>query len=636
MKIRLVLRRLVVAISLTTLLLWPPRALLAQPVAPAATDQTAGEMKIAQTLATELTAAPSDVSFLVILDDQLAPESVVQSAATEDALARRAALYTSLTAQARQTQAPLRAWLEERGIPYRAHYLVNMLEVRGDLTLARALAQQPGVNRLVRNPKVAGVDVAATNRPTWQTLAALPRLAPAATLPWGLTYTHADDVWALGIRGQHIIVAGQDTGVIWDHPALKPAYRGWNSATMTVTHAYNWFDAWGRDPIADSECPGDAQIPCDDDNTFYHGTHTLGAVAGDATAMGDTVIGMAPDATWIACRNMLDGLGTPASYTSCFEFFLAPYPQGGDPLTDGKPELAPHVINNSWGCPPAEGCDAASLRQVVEAMRAAGIFVVASAGNGGAGCSTINAPIGMHDAVTSVGAHASNGVIAGFSSRGPVTADGSGRLKPDLSAPGVSVRSLGWSGGQPSVNNLLSGTSMAAPHVAGAVALLWSAAPALIGDIDATEQVLLKSAAPVLDAGCTNQVQSPNPVYGFGRLDALAAVELATAPITLTVMLQDDEGQPRADVPILLIDQRTGYQHAQSTDANGMAQWGGASPSLALAGSTTPLLFAGVYNLQFLVGGEPVVWGKIVLQTGETHTIASTIGHVLWLPVVAK
>ncbi|MBE2240438.1 MAG: S8 family serine peptidase, partial [Caldilineaceae bacterium] len=474
MKIRLVLRRLVVAISLTTLLLWPPRALLAQPVAPAATDQTAGEMKIAQTLATELTAAPSDVSFLVILDDQLAPESVVQSAATEDALARRAALYTSLTAQARQTQAPLRAWLEERGIPYRAHYLVNMLEVRGDLTLARALAQQPGVNRLVRNPKVAGVDVAATNRPTWQTLAALPRLAPAATLPWGLTYTHADDVWALGIRGQHIIVAGQDTGVIWDHPALKPAYRGWNSATMTVTHAYNWFDAWGRDPIADSECPGDAQIPCDDDNTFYHGTHTLGAVAGDATAMGDTVIGMAPDATWIACRNMLDGLGTPASYTSCFEFFLAPYPQGGDPLTDGKPELAPHVINNSWGCPPAEGCDAASLRQVVEAMRAAGIFVVASAGNGGAGCSTINAPIGMHDAVTSVGAHASNGVIAGFSSRGPVTADGSGRLKPDLSAPGVSVRSLGWSGGQPSVNNLLSGTSMAAPHVAGAVALLWS------------------------------------------------------------------------------------------------------------------------------------------------------------------
>ncbi|HQY92028.1 S8 family serine peptidase [Caldilinea sp.] len=534
MRITLTIRRLIVATGIVAFLLGAPHELLAQTVEPSTPDQANGQTRLAQALAAELMAAPSDVSFLVILDDQLDPAVAVQATtvqatatAAEDAAARRAAIYTALSAQARQTQAPLRAWLKERGIPYRAHYLVNMLEVRGDLTLAQALAQQPGVNRLVRNPKVAGIEVAATHRPTWQTLAMLPRLAPAATLPWGLTYTNADDVWALGFRGQHIIVAGQDTGVIWEHPALKPAYRGWDSATMTVTHAYNWFDAWGRDPIADSECPGDAQIPCDDDTTFYHGTHTLGTVAGDATVMGDTVIGMAPDATWIACRNMLDGFGTPASYTSCFEFFLAPYPQGGDPLTDGKPELAPHVINNSWGCPPSEGCDAASLRQVVETMRAAGIFVVASAGNGGSGCSTINAPIGMHDAVTSVGAYASNGVIASFSSRGPVTADGSGRLKPDLSAPGVSVRSLGWSGGQPAVNSLLSGTSMASPHVAGAVALLWSLDPQLIGKIDETEQILLNSATPVIDAGCTGVAQSPNPVYGYGRLDMLKAVEMA-------------------------------------------------------------------------------------------------------------
>ncbi len=514
------LRRWLLAASVITFLLWLPHPLAAQGSDPTA----AGWMKIAQPLRAELAAAPADVSFLVILDDQLDPATTVQTAGltAADALARRAALYTALTAHAQRTQAPLRAWLEARGIAYQAHYLVNMLEVRGDLALAQALAQRPGVDRLVRNPQVSGLQgVTTAPRFGWRTLAELPSQISVAALPWGLTYTNADDVWALGIRGQGIVVAGQDTGVNWDHPALLPAYRGWDTAVMTATHAYNWFDAWGRDPLLDGECPADAQIPCDDNG---HGTHTLGTVAGDATPMGDTVIGMAPDAAWIACRNMRDGDGTPASYTSCFEFFLAPYPQGGDPLTEGRPELAPHVINNSWGCPPPEGCDVDSLRQVVETMRTAGIYVAASAGNGGPGCSTVNNPIGMHDAVTSVGAHASNGAIAGFSSRGPVTIDGSGRLKPDLSAPGVGV----WSALPNQGMNSLNGTSMAAPHVAGAVALLWSLDPSLIGKIDETEQILLDSATPVLTKDCTvtNTEQSPNPVYGYGRLDVLKAVEL--------------------------------------------------------------------------------------------------------------
>lgn len=632
--IALMMRRWWAAVIVMMMLASTPCVVLAQGVDPS----TAAQAKIAPSLASELNAAQDPVSFLVILSEQLDPHTVVSSSSADDALARRKALYAALTAHAQRTQAPLRAWLDARSIPYTAHYLVNMLEVRGDNVLAQQLAQRTEVGRLVRNPAVHSLDVIDASRPVWLSREMLPFRSTNATLPWGLSYTNADDVWAMGIRGQGIVVAGQDTGVVWDHPALKPGYRGWNMAAMTVTHPYNWFDAWGRDPVRDSECPQDAQIPCDDNIGTYHGTHTLGTVAGDATAMGDTVIGMAPDATWIACRNMRDGDGTPSSYTACFEFFFAPYPQDGDKMTDGRPELAPHVINNSWGCPPSEGCDVNSLRSVVEMMRAAGIYVVASAGNGGPSCSTVNNPIGMHDAVTSVGAHNNSGAIAGFSSRGPVTIDGSGRLKPDLSAPGVGVRSAGLTfSDQPTVNLSLSGTSMAAPHVAGAVALLWSAMPALVGDVDITEQVLLKSSTPISVSDCSGVVQSPNPVYGYGSLNILAAVEMANAPVTLTVFLQN-AGQPVVDVLVTLEDMRTGFQYQQRTDENGRVQWGRSMDDPEIAAHTDTalaLLFAGDYDMKLIVEDMVLPIGQISLAKGESLTLEKAITF-LWFPLIVN
>jgi len=99
---------------------------------------------------------------------------------------------------------------------------------------------------------------------------------------------------------------------------------------------------------------------------------------------------MAPEAKWIGCRNMNEGVGTPASYIECFEFFLAPYAAGGNPSA-GDPAKAPHVINNSWECTPGEGCGPDALRMAVESARAAGILVVASAGNSGSGCGTVAA-----------------------------------------------------------------------------------------------------------------------------------------------------------------------------------------------------------------------------------------------------
>ena len=180
-------------------------------------------------------------------------------------------------------------------------------------------------------------------------------------------------------------------------------------------------------------------------------------------------------------------------------FSSLPIPRAAIRLHEGRPDLAPHIISNSWSCPISEGCDQDSLRATVEVVRAAGQFVVAAAGNEGSACSTVMSPIATHDAVFSIGAHDSSGTIASFSSRGPVTSDGSGRLKPDLSAPGVGV----FSARAPDAYSTSSGTSMATPHVASAAALLWSAAPSLIGDIDLTEQVLIKSAVPVPVSQCS-------------------------------------------------------------------------------------------------------------------------------------
>lgn len=574
----------------------------------------------------ELAAAQGPISFLVILRDQVEPERFLaqQELQAASTTARAAALYNELTTVAQRSQAPLRAWLDEQGIPYRAFYLVNMIEVQGDLEVAQLLRRRLDIDRLVANPKVAQHDSSgqglASYLPRFHELVVDARAT--AALPYGLEATNAPAVWALGYTGQNIVVASQDTGVQWDHPALRVAYRGAISPTISltnpvsVTHVYNWYDAWGSDGRPGT-CEIDPQIPCDDDG---HGTHTVGTMVGDATPDGDTIIGMAPNAQWIGCRNMVEGVGTPASYTACFEFFLAPYPQGGDPFLDGRPEYAPNIINNSWGCPPSEGCDVDSLQQVVAAVRAAGQMVVASAGNKGPRCGSVEDPIAIYDESFSIGAHDSTGLVASFSSRGPVTVDGSGRMKPDLSAPGVNVRSA-------SVNSSyrsLSGTSMASPHTAGAVALLWSAHPELIGNVDATEQILIKSAVPVQASTCgaTGEATVPNYVYGFGRLNVLAAVEMANAPATLAVRLMSESGAEQPATDLTLTDLLTGYHYTATTVFNGVAHF--------------PTLYAGDYELT--VASTPALTQTVALTGSEEAqlTITLTVSTATYLPIIVR
>jgi serine protease AprX len=424
----------------------------------------------------------------------------------------------ALFAKAQQTQAPLVEWLRNRGLDYRSFYIVNAMWVRATRDVALEMAARSDVARIEGNPRIVNVepvDLTAEERPA---AAAAPQVIEA-----GVTYIHAPDVWAQGFTGQGIVIGGADTGVRWGHAALINHYRGWNGAS--ADHNYNWHDSIHS---GGGICGANSSVPCDD---HTHGTHTVGTAVGDDG--GTNQIGVAPGAKFIACRNMDQGVGTPATYIECMEWFLAPYPVGGTPA-QGDPTRAPDITINSWGCPPSEGCSAGTLQSAIESQRAAGIMTVVAAGNAGSSCSTVADPPSIYDAAYTIGSFSSStGTIAGSSSRGPVTIDGSNRRKPDITAPGVSVRSALNTGD--SDYGSLSGTSMATPHVAGAIALLWSAHPELRHRIADTENVLNDAAVdvPLTVSGtsCT-AVTFPNNVYGFGRLDVKGAADLAAASIS--------------------------------------------------------------------------------------------------------
>jgi hypothetical protein len=221
--------------------------------------------------------------------------------------------------------------------------------------------------------------------------------------------------------------------------------------------------------------------------------------------------------------NLARNLGNPAYYLDCWQFLLAPYPQEGNSFDQGEPRRGAMVFNNSWGCPAVEGCDSEVFQPAAAALRAAGVFVVVSAGNAGyGGCGTVKDPPAIYDEVFSVGAVNASGQLAGFSSLGPVEVDGSMRTKPDIAAPGEGVLSAFPN----SSYEVTSGTSMAGPHVAGTIALMWSANSDLIGNIEQTEKILRESAQPYTGylPVCVGTETVPNNGSGYGLLDAFAAV----------------------------------------------------------------------------------------------------------------
>lgn len=434
--------------------------------------------------------------YFVILKDQT---DVTMAASIEDPIWRREFVYTKLVEHADKTQVNLRATFDQFGLDYKPYYLVNAIEVEANPLLLLWLRSQPEVDRVLDS-------IVLRPLPAPLPIQGGPRENPPDAPAWNLTSIGADQVWAdFEVRGEGVIIGQSDSGVQGDHPELQATYRGRDG-----TDNYNWYDPWNG-TTAPTDLGG-------------HGTHTLGSIVGQT-------VGVAPEAIWYGCVNLARNLANPALYLDCMQFMLAPFPQDGNPLTDGDSSLGANILNNSWGCPVIEGCDATALQPAVIALRAAGVFVVASAGNDGVGgCETIQSPLALYDDAFSVGAIDKNGLLGIFSSLGPVTADDSGRVKPDITAPGVDILSA-------ALNNtyaVQSGTSMAGPHVVGVVALIWSANPTLIGQIDATEQILQETAKPydyslplcARDPNST-EITYPNNAVGYGLVDAYAAVARA-------------------------------------------------------------------------------------------------------------
>ncbi len=416
----------------------------------------------------------------------------------------------ALQETADRSQKGVRAYLEARGVPYRSFWIDNVIVVeRSDLSTANTLATSFPEIAVLRARRAPILHEPVDIRPS----------ATLTAIESNLQHVLADQVWDMGYTGQGIVVANIDSGVRYTHDALVNPYRG-NLGGGSFDHNHNWWD-----PYLGTTAPSDSQ---------NHGSHTMGTMVGDDG--GDNRIGMAPGAQWIACKSFQGG-DIDAQLLECGQFMAAPWDLTG---ANADPDLRPHIVNNSWG-------DCGQVYDdwydgVLTAWHAAGIYPVFSNGNAGAcgyssppGLNTVGNPARAGN-VTGVGATGtSDGQYAIYSTWGPtddpdtVNPRGYPQLKPQVVAPGTNRSAYGT--GTDATYGGMSGTSMAAPHVAGLVALMWSAAPCLLGDYATTETIIEETATPIPYATGGSPAPGPDnvPNYatGWGEINALAAVEAA-------------------------------------------------------------------------------------------------------------
>ena len=451
---------------------------------------------------------------LILLQEQT--DSKAAAKGYVDRKAARRAVTEDLRRTASRSQTNLLRLLQQQNAKHRAYWIANVIGAETTRGLVEALSTRDDV-QVIESDRAFHVPLESSNDAVASQLTGPEEITSVGA---NIRVIKATNLWALGFTGQGIVYANADTGVQWDHPALRSHYRGWNGTT--ADHNYNWWDAIHSDIDGNGTNPigFNSPVPADDNG---HGTHTMGIGIGDDGAGNQ--VGVAPGAKFICCRNMDQGTGRPSTYLECMQFFIAPTDLNGK---NPDPDRGADTVGNSYTCPPDELCAPNTLHVMLQNLRAAGVFMACSAGNSGPVCSTIDSPPALDDAAITIGATDNSDNITSFSSRGPIAIDGSLRRKPDLVAPGFSV----LSSYPPNTYQFLSGTSMSSPHVSGGVALLWSAFPAMRGNVDYTQTLLQQTAVHLTNATmCGTNVGVPNNVFGYGRIDLLAAYNAAAYPV---------------------------------------------------------------------------------------------------------
>ncbi|WP_165878270.1 S8 family serine peptidase [Micromonospora sp. MW-13] len=441
-------------------------------------------------------------------------------------------VHKKLIDTAAASQAGLVRMLDAEGVAHREFWIANTIKVTGNADLVRRVAARPEVEQITADEKyeLPVVEVAEQQ-------------ALLAGIEWNISRVNAPRVWQdFGVTGEDIVIGSIDTGVLYTHPAVTRQYRG-NLGNGRFDHNYNWWDP-------SNVCGAPSLIPCDNNS---HGTHTVGTMVGDDGA--GNRIGVAPGAKWIAAKGCEERSCSQEALLASGQFMLAPTDLRG---RNADPARRPHIVNNSWG---GSATISPWYRPTVRAWVAAGIFPQFSSGNPGAACGAAGNPGNLPESYAA-GAFDAAGRLYSNSGRGP-SAWGADMVKPNITAPGVAVRS--------SLNNgsygPLTGTSMASPHVAAAVALLWSATPSLERDIDATRAILDGSALDTEDLTCGGTKENNN-VWGQGRLDTFAAVSRSPVPakgqLTGTVL-----GAGNAPVAGATITITGALTRTRSTGSNG-------------------------------------------------------------------
>ncbi|HLE99766.1 MAG TPA: S8 family serine peptidase [Gaiellaceae bacterium] len=431
----------------------------------------------------EQIAAQGQTTFWVLLRQRA---DLSRAQGIQDWGARGRFVHERLTRTADASQSGLRSLLRKRGVPFEPFWIVNAIRVTAGESVVKELAAQREVERIIAD---GAYRIQKPERGSSQ--------QRVTSIEWGIDRIRASLVWStFGVRGENIVVANIDTGVQYNHPALVGKYRGNQGGSFD--HNYNWYDP-------SRVCGSPSLVPCDNNS---HGTHTMGTMVGDDGAGNQ--IGVAPGARWIAAKGCESNSCSFTALLSSGQWVLAPTKLDG---TGADPTKRPNIVNNSWG----GGGGDPFYQDTVNAWVASGIFPAFSNGNSGPGCGTSGSP-GDYVSSYSAGAFDSGNNIASFSSRGPSSF--SSEIKPNIAAPGVSIRSSVPTNSYSS----FSGTSMASPHVAGTVALIWSAAPSLLGQIALTGQLLDNTAIDTANTTCGGTTDDNN-VWGEGRLDAFAAVD---------------------------------------------------------------------------------------------------------------